>query len=114
VPHFPGWQFIGRRWLEFRYGHSTYLVYAVSISNFILIFYNLGLKALGIEVPLWIFVLGVFFVYVPIAVLVGHQHVKRQLRIDLSRQWEQNPRVRQLFADVEELKRMVGELLERS
>lgn len=107
------WEFIGRRWFEFRYGHTLYLVFIMSFTNFILIFYNLGL---GESTDMSVVTFSIMFVifYVPVAVTVGYFHRRRQLRIDMVQQWNQNPMFMQLLKDVEEIKETLSELRESS
>jgi len=103
------WSFIGRRWFEFRYGHTLYLVFLMSFTNFILIVYNLGFGG-SLEFPVWVFAIIFLFLYVPLAVLIGYLHRTRQLRIDMVKQWEQNPYFRELLSDVKEIRKTLEEM----
>jgi hypothetical protein len=75
-----------RRWLDFRQGHSIYLVFLMTFANFITIQYALlidRIPALNtIFSNLWVF--AVLFVagYIPISIAVGHWHRKSQLKIE--------------------------------
>jgi len=104
------WKWIGTRWLEFRYGHTVYLVFAMSFTQFILIFVNLGLEKIGVTMSIVTFT-GIFLAaYIPVATFVGYLHRERQLEIDMIRQWEQNPQFMKLMRDIEELKGQVAEI----
>ena len=114
------WEFIGKRWFEFRYGHTLYLIFLMSFTNFILIFYNFGLgESSGMSVVT--FSLVFILLYVPVAIVVGYLHRIKQLRIDMVKQWEQNPQfvelmndVRQLVEDMKKVREDLGELREGS
>lgn len=66
-----------RRFWEFRHGHSTYLVYAISLFNFITINYYLLITNIpflaNIFSHLWVFIIVFIFTYFPIAILIGHK-----------------------------------------
>jgi ABC-type bacteriocin/lantibiotic exporter with double-glycine peptidase domain len=100
-----------RRWQEFRWGHSVYLVFALSFLNFLLITYRLLIEHVPFLESLFpnltTYAAIALTVYVPIAVLVGHFHRKRQLRTDIVLQAEQNP---YLLEILERLKRIEEKL----
>jgi hypothetical protein len=89
-------EWIRRRWWEFRFGHSTYLSFFVSFSQFIILAYTLYLPRVS-----WVFdifpnisVFALVFVstYIPLAVLIGHYiHRKRQMQTELVLSSLQNP-----------------------
>ena len=77
--------FLKRRWLDFRNGHSIYLVFILSIVNFILIVYNFAIVKLPIVsdfINLPIFVSIFFFTYIPIAILIGYWHRRNQYAVE--------------------------------
>jgi len=84
-----------RRWWEFRQGHSIYLVFVLTFTNFILISYRLLIeKVLFFKelVPdLWIFAIMFILVYIPLAALIGFWHRKTQLRVETTLIQQQNP-----------------------
>ena len=90
-----GWSWIRRRWYEFRMGHTTYLSFVLSLTNFLLISYNFlvsqipTLKSLFSSVAYFsvVFVL----VYVPCTIYIGHLHKRKQLSTDLTVAGEKNP-----------------------
>jgi len=107
------WKWIGTRWLEFRYGHTVYLVFAMSFTQFILIFFNLGLEKIGVSISIATFTAAFLAAYIPLATLVGYLHRERQLEIDMVRQWEQNPQFIKLMHDIEDIKKDITELKNR-
>jgi len=86
---------IRRRWYDFRNGHSLYLIFLLTFSNFVLIFHRLLIERVPFldEVfsQLWVFIIAFVLFYLPVAVLVGHWHKRTQLRIDTEMMVRQNP-----------------------
>jgi len=86
---------VRRRWYDFRNGHSLYLIFILTFSNFVLIFHRLLIERIPFldEVfsQLWVFVIGFVLIYIPLAVLIGHWHKRTQLRIDTEMMVRQNP-----------------------
>lgn len=78
-------KFVRRRWLDFRNGHSIYLVFLLTLVNFILIVYNfaiLKIPALSTYLNLPLFVLIFFLVYVPLAIIIGYWHRRNQYAVE--------------------------------
>lgn len=78
-------KYIRRRWLDFRNGHSIYLVFLLTLVNFILIVYNfaiLKIPVLSTYLNLPLFVLIFFLVYVPIAIIIGYWHRRNQYAVE--------------------------------
>ena len=78
-------KFIRRRWLDFRNGHSIYLVFLLTLVNFILIVYNFAIikiPTLSTFLNLPLFVLIFFLVYVPIAIIIGYWHKRNQYAVE--------------------------------
>jgi len=75
-----------RRWFDFRNGHTIYLVFLLSFSNFVLIFHRLLVERVNflneIFSDLWFFIIMFAIVYMPTAILVGHWHKKTQLQVE--------------------------------
>ena len=78
-------KFIRRRWLDFRNGHSIYLVFLLTLVNFILIVYNFAI----LKVPLIssflnlpLFVIFFFLIYVPLAIIIGYWHRRNQYAVE--------------------------------
>jgi len=84
-----------RRWLDFRNGHSLYLVFLMGFANFILIFHRLFIERVpfleNIFSNLWVFAIFFVVVYVPTAILVGYWHKKTQMKIELEILNRSNP-----------------------
>ena len=70
--------FIVRRWYDFRNGHSMYLAFTLSFTNFILIFYRLLIERIAILhslLPeLWLFALIFIVTYPTAACIIGWIH----------------------------------------
>ncbi len=92
---------IKRRWFDFRQGHSLYLIFVLTFSNFVLIFHRLLIERVPaleqIFSDLWVFIVVFVLAYLPIAILVGAWHRKRQLRIDQEFQIRENPMLAKMF-----------------
>ena len=84
-----------RRWFDFRLGHSVYLIFLLSFSNFILIFHRLFIERIefldNIFSELWVFVLIFVVAYIPISVGVGAWHRKTQIKIENEQALLNNP-----------------------
>lgn len=81
--------FVKRRWLEFRHGYSGYLVFALNFS----VFTTTGYLVFKIEfpdVPIFIFAVLVGIIVVPLAIIIGNNHVKKQFPTDFVVQTENN------------------------
>ena len=83
--------FVRRRWVDFRLGHSVYLVFGLAFGNFILIFHRLFIERLGIELSLWQFVIIFVLAYFPLAVAIGVWHRKSQVKVETEMMLKQNP-----------------------
>ena len=78
-------RFIRRRWLDFRNGHSIYLIFLLTFTNFILITYNFAIKQIPIlgdtiSLPLFIILFALF--YIPVSMLIGYWHRKHQYSVE--------------------------------
>jgi len=82
---------VRRRWVDFRLGHSVYLVFGLAFGNFILIFHRLFIERLGIELSLWQFVIIFVLAYLPLAVAIGVWHRKSQVKVETEMMLKQNP-----------------------
>ena len=86
-------KYIRRRWLDFRNGHSIYLVFLLTLVNFILIVYNfaiLKIPVLSTYLNLPLFVLIFFLVYVPIAIIIGYWHRRNQYAVENEAMTQEN------------------------
>jgi|SRR5581483_6986927 len=83
-------QFLRRRWLDFRNGHSIYLAFVLTFINFILITYNFAVTKIvsalpflhGIADSLLAFTLLFIVIYVPAAILIGYWHRRNQYSVE--------------------------------
>lgn len=84
-----------RRWFDFRLGHSVYLIFLLSFSNFILIFHRLLIERVeflnNIFSELWMFIVLFVVIYFPIAIAVGAWHRKTQIKIENEQALLNNP-----------------------
>jgi hypothetical protein len=86
-------KYIRRRWLDFRNGHSIYLVFLLTLVNFILIVYNfaiLKIPLLSTYLNLPLFVLIFFLVYVPMAIIIGYWHRRNQYAVENEAMTQEN------------------------
>jgi hypothetical protein len=86
---------VRRRWLDFRQGHTIYLVFAMTFLNFITIQYALLIKQVEafqstiLNNP-WIFA-GIFIAaYVPLSIIIGYWHRKTQWKVEQEALFHQN------------------------
>jgi hypothetical protein len=86
---------IRKRWWEFRHGHSVYLIFGLTFSNFILISYRLLVEQVPftkeIFPELWFFAIVFVLAYIPISTLVGFWHRKTQVKIETTVALSENP-----------------------
>jgi hypothetical protein len=83
-------QFVRRRWLDFRNGHSIYLAFVLTFVNFTLITYNFAVKEIVVKLPFLTpiadsqvaFALIFVAIYVPTAIVLGYWHRKNQYSVE--------------------------------
>ncbi len=79
-------QFLRKRWLDFRNGHTIYLAFVLTFANFILITYNFAIKEVtflnSIFGSLLIFTLVFVAIYLPTAMLIGYWHRRSQYSVE--------------------------------
>ena len=84
-----------RRWLDFRFGHNTYLIFLLSFSNFVLISHRLLVERIdflqGIFSELWVFALVFLAAYIPVGIVIGAWHIRTQLKTEQEQGLMQNP-----------------------
>ena len=84
-----------RRWFDFRLGHSVYLIFLLSFSNFILIFHRLLIERVEflneIFSELWMFIILFVGIYFPVSIVVGAWHRKTQIKIENEQSLLNNP-----------------------
>lgn len=79
-------QYLRRRWLDFRNGHSVYLVFILTFVNFILITYNFAVEKVsflsGVFDSLALFAIVFIAIYIPAAILIGYWHRRNQYSVE--------------------------------
>jgi hypothetical protein len=77
---------VRRLWLDFRNGHTIYLVFLMTFANFITIQYALLVDRVpslsSVFSNLWLFAAMFVAAYVPISVVVGYWHRKSQMKVE--------------------------------
>ena len=85
---------VRRRWLDFRNGHSIYLVFAMTFANFITIQYQLLIDQLpylsNIFNSIWIFAILFILAYVPVSIVLGYWHRKSQWKVEQDALFREN------------------------
>jgi uncharacterized protein YneF (UPF0154 family) len=94
-----GW--MRKRWWEFRQGHSVYLIFVLTFTNFILISYRLLIEKIPFFKELFpdlgIFMILFLVVYIPAALLIGYWHRKTQLKVESTLTHQQSPLLAKMF-----------------
>ena len=84
-----------RRWYDFRLGHSVYLIFALTFSNFVLISHRLLIERVPILneyfSSLWFYAIIFVLAYIPISTIIGAWHRRTQLRVEEDIKTRQNP-----------------------
>jgi len=97
-------EWLRRRWLDFRFGHNTYLIFLLSFSNFVLIFHRLLVERIeflqDIFSELWFFILVFLTAYIPVSIIIGAWHRKTQLRTENEQVYLQNPFFARMFRNL--------------
>lgn len=82
-------------WWDGRMGHSSYLMFALQLVNFLLITYNFlieGNKIFEAFISdLWVFVTIVTIFYIPISILIGKWHTDTQIKEEMQMKMFQDP-----------------------
>ena len=85
---------VRRRWLDFRQGHSVYLIFLMTFANFITIQFALlidRIPVLNAVFPnLWVFAALFVAGYVPLAMIIGYWHRKSQWKIEQEAMFNEN------------------------
>jgi len=84
-----------RRWFDFRQGHSVYLIFLLTFTNFVLIFHRLLIEKVeflnNIFKDLWVFIIVFVLIYIPTSIIIGSWHRKSQFKIEADVMMRQNP-----------------------
>ncbi len=105
-----GW--IQERWFEFRQGHSTYLGFALSFINFVLITYNLFLEKVLPDFSLFQFCVVFGLLYTPTSIIIGRFHIDKQARYDTGMISNENPVFRAMMDELKEIRKTLQEIKE--
>ena len=84
-----------RRWLDFRQGHSIYLIFIMTFANFITIQYKLLLEKIPSIDSLTggnIIIFAIIFIllYVPLGIIIGYWHRKSQWKVEAEALFKEN------------------------
>ena len=99
-----GKTFIKRRWFDGRTGTTMYLLFALTLMNFILISYRFLIE----RSPLFenlisdLTMFSVIFIvtYIPISILIGYWHRKTQWKVELALKQLENPVNAKMFRTI--------------
>jgi hypothetical protein len=86
-------KWVKRRWLDFRNGHGIYLVFLVTVAQFLVIQYRLLLNNIPLfhSIPLWAFTIFFVAIYIPLGAIIGYWHRRTQYNVDNQTHFERNP-----------------------
>ena len=83
-----------RRWLDFRNGHSIYLIFLMTFANFVTIQYQLLLQRVpaihALNINIWMFALIFVAIYLPVGMIIGYWHRKNQFSVEAEALFNQN------------------------
>ena len=83
-----------RRWLDFRTGHSVYLIFLMTFANFVTIQYGLLIDRVpflsNMFGSIWVFAIIYVCLYVPVAMVIGYWHRKTQWRVEQHALFKEN------------------------
>jgi hypothetical protein len=83
-----------RRWLDFRNGHSIYLIFLMTFANFVTIQYGLLIDRVpflsNLFGSIWVFAILYVALYVPVAMVIGYWHRKTQWRVEQHALFKEN------------------------
>lgn len=86
---------VQRRWLDFRNGHSVYLAFALTFVNFTVITFSLAVERLpflSVLFPsMWMWAAFFVAIYIPSAIITGYIHMKKQVPREQEQIMENNP-----------------------
>jgi hypothetical protein len=85
-------KWLKRRWLDFRNGHAIYLIFFLTLAQFIIIQYRLLFAKIPLfhSIPLWAFTVVFVAIYVPLGGVIGYWHRRTQYNVDNQTHFEQN------------------------
>jgi len=99
-----GKTFIKRRWFDGRTGTTVYLLFALTLMNFILISYRFLIEGsplfANLVSDLTIFSIIFIITYIPISILIGYWHRKTQWKVELALKMMENPLNAKMFRTI--------------
>lgn len=86
-------KWVKTRWLDFRNGHGIYLIFFLTVAQFVIVQYRLLLDRMPLfhSVPLWAFTVFFVAMYMPLAGIIGYWHRRNQYNVDNQTHFERNP-----------------------
>jgi hypothetical protein len=83
-----------RRWLDFRNGHSIYLIFLMTFANFVTIQYQLLLQRVpvthSLHINIGVFAIIFIAIYLPVCMIIGYCHRKNQFSVEAETLFNQN------------------------
>jgi hypothetical protein len=83
-----------RRWLDFRNGHSIYLIFIMTFANFVTIQYSLLIEQIpainSIFNNIWTFAIVFVAAYIPLGMIIGYWHRKSQWKVEQEAMFREN------------------------
>ena len=83
-----------RRWLDFRNGHSIYLIFIMTFANFVTIQYSLLIDKIAavnsVFNNIWIFAIVFIAAYVPLGMIIGYWRRKSQWKVEQEAMFREN------------------------
>ena len=99
-----GKTFIKRRWFDGRTGTTMYLLFALTLMNFILISYRFLIEENtlfeNLISDLTMFSVIFIVTYIPISILIGYWHRKTQWKVELALKQLENPVNAKMFRTI--------------
>ena len=100
--------FLRKIWWASRIGHSTYLMFLLAFSNFIIITYSYLLEGNAFfekyVSDLWVFSIIFVVLYIPASILIGRWHTNTQISVEMTIRGYNNPiqaKMMRILLDVE-------------
>ena len=90
-----------RRWMDGRTGTTTYMIFAFTFVNFILITYRFLIEEdplfEEIVFDLWLFGLIFLITYIPVSIVIGFWHRKTQMSVEMTIKYLEYPFFMKMF-----------------
>ncbi|EPA05292.1 hypothetical protein [Candidatus Nitrosarchaeum limnium] len=90
-----------RRWVDGRTGHAIYLMFPLTMINFIIVTYRFLIEGESelkdLISNLWLFGLIFIITYIPISIIIGFWHRRTQLSVENNIKYLENPLYSKMF-----------------